>query len=351
MIEDIRNFTLRELEKQFKALGLEAFRARQAFEWLYKKGVQDFYSMKNLGVQTQTQLAKYFSLEPLAIEKIETSKDLTQKFLFRLKDSRLIESVSIPFKSRLTLCLSSQVGCRFCCAFCSSGALGFKRNLDTAEILAQFISMRKNVPLEQVSNVVFMGVGEPLDNYDNVLKAIRIMNAPEGIRLGIRKITVSTSGLVPAIERLAGEGLQVELSVSLHSAIDSKRDELMPVNKRFNLKSLFKAVKKYVEMTKRKVTFEYVLLGGFNTGVEDAESLIKHVRGLNARINLIPYNPSYSRIKFQAPEKHEVLFFKSYLEKRGIDITIRNPRGTDITAACGQLAFQEGRRRRELDES
>jgi len=337
MIKDIRNLTLLELEASFKALGIEAFRARQVFEWLYKKGAEDFSLMTNIGADIRKRMEEYYSVEPLKIEIIETSKDLTQKFLFRLKDGNLIESVSIPFKSRLTLCLSTQVGCRFCCSFCASGASGFKRNLEASEILAQFIAMRKNVAGTSVSNVVFMGVGEPLDNYDNVLKAIRIINAQEGIRLGIRKMTISTSGLAPAIERLATENLQVELSVSVHASLDDKRSEIMPVNKRFPLKALFKSIKTYIDKTKRKVTLEYALIGGFNTGVEDAENLVKRVRGMNARVNLIPYNPTESRLRFQAPSKQEVLFFKSYLQKKGIDVTVRMSRGMDITAACGQL--------------
>ncbi|HQP91740.1 MAG TPA: 23S rRNA (adenine(2503)-C(2))-methyltransferase RlmN [Candidatus Omnitrophota bacterium] len=343
MIEDIRNLDLSELELSFKALGLEVYRARQVFDWLYKKGVEDFSLMKNLGDKTREKLTEYYSLEPLKIGTIETSRDLTQKFLFCLKDGNYIESVSIPFKSRMTLCLSTQVGCRFCCSFCASGASGFKRNLEVSEIIAQFIAMRKNVPEGSVSNVVFMGVGEPLDNYENVLKAIRIMNAQEGIRLGIRKITISTSGLAPSIERLAKDDLGLELSVSLHAAIDEKRSQIMPVNKKYPIKILFKAIKNFMEKTKRKVTLEYALIGGFNTGVEDAEQLVRLARGM--KVNLIPYNPAESRYRFEAPSKLEVLFFKNYLSKKGIDVTVRMPRGTDITAACGQLRINADKKK------
>jgi 23S rRNA (adenine2503-C2)-methyltransferase len=341
MVEDIRDFFLSELEARFKALGVEPYRARQVFEWLYKKGVEDFSSMKNIPEDVKSRLSSYFAIQAPVIEKIATSQDMTQKFLFRWQDGSFVESVSIPFKSRLTLCLSTQVGCRFSCAFCASGSLGFKRNLSTSEILAQFIAMRRNVAQSHVSNVVFMGVGEPLDNYDNVLKSIRIMNDERGIRLGIRKMTISTSGLAPAIERLAKEGLQVELSVSLHAANDEKRSQLVLINRRYPLKDLIKAVKTYITVTKRKVTFEYVLLGGFNTSVEDAESLARRMRGLNARVNLIPYNVSWSRVAFDAPTKLEVLFFKSYLTKKGIDVTLRMPRGGDIAAACGQLVWEK----------
>ncbi len=339
MVEDIRDFSLKELEDRFKALGIERYRARQVFEWLYKKGVEDFALMTNLSSGVKETLARYFAIQTMHLEQIETSVDLTQKFLFRLKDDALIESVSIPFKSRLTVCLSTQVGCRFACAFCASGMLGFKRNLSVSEIVGQLIAIRNNVPAGRITNVVFMGIGEPLDNYENVLRAIRMINSPAGVHLGIRKITISTSGLAPAIERLAKEGLQVELSVSLHAATDEKRSALLPVNRRFPLRILMKAVRDYVTATKRKVTFEYVLLGGYNTALEDASALVRLLRGLNARVNLIPYNPASSRLSFEAPEKLETLFFKSYLLKNGIDATLRMPRGSDIAAACGQLKY------------
>lgn len=326
-----------ELEDKFKALDIEPYRARQVFQWLYKKGVEDFSLMVNLPLDLKTKLAQYFSIDKIGLQKIETSKDLTQKFLFKLKDDALIESVSIPSKSRLTACLSTQVGCRFSCAFCASGSLGFKRNLSVSEILAQFIAIRKNVPQQKITNVVFMGVGEPLDNYDNVLSTIRIMNTELGINLGIRKMTISTCGLAGSIERLSKEGLELELSISLHSASDEKRSEILPVNKRYPLSVLREAAKKYILETRRKVTFEYVLLGGYNTAVEDAQALIGFMRGLNAKVNLIPYNPACAKMRFQAPAKLEVLFFKNYLSKKGIDVTLRMPRGEDITAACGQL--------------
>lgn len=340
MVEDIRNYRLAELEDKFKALDIESYRARQVFAWLYKKGAEDFSLMANLPQDLKTKLARYFCIDKIALQKIETSKDLTQKFLFKFKDGALIESVSIPFKSRLTACLSTQVGCRFSCAFCASGFLGFKRNLSVSEILAQFITIRKNVPEQKITNVVFMGIGEPLDNYENVLHSIRIMNTELGINLGIRKMTISTCGLAGSIERLSKEGLELELSISLHSALDEKRSGILPINKRYPLSVLREAAKKYILETKRKVTFEYVLLGGYNTAVLDAYALVGFMRGLNAKVNLIPYNPACAKMRFQAPTKPEILFFKNYLSKKGIDVTLRMPRGEDITAACGQLKGQ-----------
>ena len=339
MVEDIRNFTLEELEGKFKGLRIEPYRARQVFEWLYKRDAEDFSLMKNLPKELREKLLEYFCIEKIILEEIESSLDLTQKFLFKLKDQSLIESVSIPFKSRLTACLSTQVGCKFSCAFCASGSLGFKRNLSTSEILAQYLAIRKNVPLGKITNVVFMGIGEPLDNYDNLLRAIHVLNDPQGVRLGIRKMTVSTAGLIPGIERLAHEGLEVELSISLHAATDEKRNIILPINRKFPIHELLRSVKTYMALTKRKVTFEYVLLGGFNTTIEDAQGLFSLLRGLDIRVNLIPYNPGFSTMKFQAPTKLELLFFKNYLVKKGMDVFLRMPRGSDISAACGQLRY------------
>lgn len=340
MVEDIRNFRIGELESKFQALGIQPYRARQVFQWLYQKKAEDFRAMTNLPQTVKERLSGFFEIQKIGLEKIETSKDLTQKFLFRLKDNALIESVSIPAKSRLTACLSTQVGCKFSCAFCASGAYGFRRNLEPSEILAQFLNIERNLSRQRISHVVFMGVGEPLDNYGHLLKAVFILNTEIGVNLGIRKMTISTCGLVPAIERLSREGLEIELSVSLHSAIDEKRSQILPVNRKYPLKDLRQVVKTYINATHRKVTFEYVLLGGYNTALEDAEALVRYARSLNVRINLIPYNPSGSSTVFQAPAKLEVSFFKSYLLKHGIDVTLRAPRGTDISAACGQLKFR-----------
>ncbi|MDD5019789.1 MAG: 23S rRNA (adenine(2503)-C(2))-methyltransferase RlmN [Candidatus Omnitrophica bacterium] len=340
MVEDIRNLTLQELEKNFQAQGVAPYRARQVYAWLYKKGIEDFSLMTNLPQDVKALLGKYYAIFSPAVEKVLTSSDLTQKFLLRLKDGTLIESVSIPASSRLTVCLSTQVGCRYCCAFCASGRLGFRRHLEVSEILGQFLTVAKNVPDGRISNVVFMGVGEPLDNYDHLLRAIRILNDENGVRLGARKMTVSTCGLSNRIVSLSREGLQLELSVSLHAATNEKRSQLLPVNKRFPLETLMPALRLYAQATKRKITFEYVLLRGFNTTVEDAQALVALIRGLNARVNLIPYNSADSRLGFEPPVKLEVLFFKSYLEKHGVDVTLRMPRGADIAAACGQLVWK-----------
>lgn len=339
MIEDIRNFSLEELEKNFKAGGFEPYRSRQVFEWVYKKGADTTASMTNLSTDMKAFLDKYYSLSLPDIRELQTSSDRTQKFLLHLKDGSLVESVLIPAKDRLTACLSTQVGCRYACAFCASGMGGFKRNMEVSEILGEFLLMRKQ-SAQPISNVVFMGIGEPLDNYQHLMKAIRIMNDERGIKLGARKMTISTCGLADAIERLSKEGLQLELSVSLHAATDEKRDELMPVNKRFPLEVLMKALRIYAKATKRKITLEYILLGGYNTSVGDAQALIRVLHGLHCHVNLIPYNNVLARKAYQAPAKLEVLFFKSYLEKHGVETLVRMPRGADIAAACGQLKHQ-----------
>ncbi len=337
MIEDIRCFTLEELEKSFKALQIEPYRAGQVFDWLYKHDTVDFSLMKNLSSSVREKISQYYVVAPFVTERVEASSDGSEKFLFRLEDGALIESVLIPSRDHVSVCLSTQVGCRFACAFCASGSKGFKRNLSPSEIVGQFLAIKKKIAPQRISNVVFMGVGEPLDNYDNLLKTIRILNHEKGINLGIRKMTVSSVGLAPAIERLSKEGLQIELSISLHAALDAKRKELLPVNKRYPLKILMEAVKKYAAATKRKITFEYVLLSGFNTSLEDARALVRLVRDLICRVNLIPYNETNSRAAYNAPTKMELLSFKDYLLKNGIDVTLRIPRGRDIMAACGQL--------------
>ncbi len=340
MAEEIRDLTLKELEARFAKLGIERYRAAQVFRWLYVKGVDDLSQMTNLPAPLRARLAASFVIGGMDAEKVQKAADGVCKFLFRLKDGARIEGVAIPHEGRWTACLSTQVGCRFGCAFCASGASGFKRNLSAAEIVGQLLAVRRHLPEDPVSHVVFMGVGEPLDNYDNLLRSVRILNEEKGLHLGIRRMTVSTCGLAGAITRLAGEGLELELSVSLHAATDEKRSEILPVNRLDPLKRLLPAVKTYIEETGRKVTFEYVLLGSYNTSVEDARGLVKLVRGMNVKINLIPYNEAQTRGAFQAPTKLEALFFKSYLSRHGIDVTLRRPRGGDIRAACGQLRAQ-----------
>jgi 23S rRNA (adenine2503-C2)-methyltransferase len=340
VVEDIKGLTLQEMEERFGKLGIERYRAAQVFKWVHRKGVADLALMTDLSGPLRERIGASFLVEEPEVETEQVASDGVVKLLLRLKDGCRIECAAIPLQGRWTACLSTQVGCRFGCAFCASGASGFQRNLSAGEITGQLIALRRFLAGENFSHVVFMGVGEPLDNYDSLLKAVRILNAKEGLHLGMRKMTVSTCGLAAAIARLAREGLELELSVSLHAATDKKRSVLLPVNRRYPLKGLMAAVRTYIDGTGRKVTFEYVLLGSFNTSPEDARDLVKLVRGMNVKINLIPYNATRTRADFQAPTKLEVLFFKTTLSRQGIDVTLRRPRGGDIRAACGQLRAQ-----------
>lgn len=343
MSRDLKSLTLKELTVYLRDLGFPEFHAKQIFSWLYQKEVGDFSLMSNLSAKLRKQIASDFYLSQFKVDRKLVSRDGTRKYLFRLEDDNVIESVLIPHKDRTTLCLSTQIGCKFACEFCASGALGLVRNLSQAEILNQILTIKKDIN-KNINNIVFMGIGEPLDNYDVLLNSIRIINAKYGFNIGQRKITISTAGLIDGIKKLSKEGLQIELSVSLHSALDNKRNRLMPINKKNPLSKLLPCLKYFIKLTKRKVTFEYMLMGEFNTGVDDAKMLISLTRGIHCKVNLIPFNP-IAKSNFLAPTKLEVLFFKDYLSKNKVDATIRKPRGQDIEAACGQLRLHSIKRR------
>ncbi|MFC1645957.1 23S rRNA (adenine(2503)-C(2))-methyltransferase RlmN [Candidatus Omnitrophota bacterium] len=335
MKKDLKTLTLKELSAYLRDSGYPEFHAKQIFSWLYQKEVDDFYLMSNLSANLRKQIASDFYLSQFKVDKKLVSKDGTRKYLFELEDGNVIEAVLIPHKDRNTVCLSTQVGCKFSCSFCASGELGFVRNLNQAEMLNQILSIRKDIK-KDINNIVFMGIGEPLDNYDVLLSSIRIINAKYGFNIGQRRITISTAGLIDGIKKLSREGLQVELSVSLHSAIDSKRDKIMPISRKNPLDKLFPCLKDFTKRTKRKITFEYLLIGEFNTKLDDAKKLVSGIKGIHCKINLIPFNP-IGKGNFMAPKKLEVLFFKDFLSKNKVDVIIRQSRGQDIEAACGQL--------------
>lgn len=340
MMTDIRNYTVGELGDLFKNWRIDIYRAKQIFSWLYKEKVLSFDKMSNLSCDLREWLRKYFSIKELKLAKEQISLDGTKKFLFQLEDSNFIESVLIPSKDRITACLSTQVGCKYRCNFCASGLYGFKRNLETSEIVAQVLEINRRLKDRKVTHIVFMGTGEPLDNYESLLAAIRIINSKEGLNIGARRITISTSGVIPAIEKLSKEGLQIELSVSLHASCESVRSKLMPVNKKFPLGELIAASKRYALVTGRQVTFEYALIKDVNCSFDAAEKLIKLLKGWNAKVNLIPYNP-ISEFSYRAPSRNEALGFKRQLERARITVTVRKPRGEDIQGACGQLRLRE----------
>ena len=353
-MQAILDLTLKDLESYLKKEGFAGFIAHQVFSWIYKKSIYDFDRMTDLPKELRNFLKSNFYILSLSLIKKQVSSDGTQKFLFGLSDKQGIESVIIPTSRRLTACISTQVGCRFACRFCASGAQGFKRNLKSGEIIEQVIYL-KDTAGRRLNNLVFMGVGEPLDNYDNVLKAVRILNSSYGLNIGARKMTLSTCGLIPGIQRLAEENLQIELSISLHAGDNQIRSYLMPINKKYPLEKLLSACRAYFKKTKRQITFEYVLIKGINADLKQAKRLTKLLAGLDAKVNLIPASPNkfgftpldkstqqdkfHYLTGFTPPNKLEILLFCDILLKAGIPATVRRPRGADIQAACGQLRF------------
>ncbi|HDZ76614.1 MAG TPA: 23S rRNA (adenine(2503)-C(2))-methyltransferase RlmN [Candidatus Omnitrophica bacterium] len=337
MKQDIKNFNLNELRVCLSVIGLKPYMAEQIFDWIYKKGRKSFSEMSNISRRGRLILEERFYVGNLCLLKDLKSNDDTRKFLFELSDKKSIETVFIPANKRSTVCLSSQVGCRFKCLFCASGR-SFLRNLTPSEITSQ-VSCVLNITKQPVSHIVFMGIGEPMDNYDSVLKAIRILNSPYAFNIGARRITISTSGIIPAIKKLKNEGLQFELSVSLHSADGVLRNKLMPVNKKYPLKNLISCVKDYISYTNRQVTFEYVLMAGVNDALSSADKLSKLLSNLNCKVNLIIFNKT-DDARFQPLNKKDVLAFKDRLLRNGTHTTIRLSRGQDIGAACGQLRIE-----------
>ncbi len=338
-MKDIKGLGLKELEEILTGWGERPFHARQIFTWIYTKGASDFEAMSDLPSGLRKRLKGNFYIYALRLIKGLKSSEGTEKFLFELKDNNFIEAVIIPTEKRVTGCISTQVGCKFACRFCASGAFGFKRNLEVAEMIEQVLYLRNASRGKKLTHIVFMGIGEPLDNYGPVIKTIRIINSPQAFNIGARRITISTSGIIPAIKKLSEEGLQVELSVSLHAAEDKMRSAIMPVNKIYPLKDLIAACREYIRKTGRQITFEYILIKGINSGLQDALKLSKIFKGMNCKVNLIPCNVN-KELKVRPPGKPEMLLFRGYLMKSGINVTLRRSRGKDIEAACGQLRLR-----------
>ena len=337
-VKNIADLSIEELKQILTDWKEPQYHAAQIFSWIYQKGIYDFAGMTNLSVSFREKLKESFSITSLKLIKAQQSKDETRKLLLELSDSNLIEAVIIPAEGRVTGCLSSQVGCKYACSFCASGLLGFKRNLTTAEIMEEVLCLKNNAPKHKITHLVFMGTGEPLDNYEHVLKAIKIINSKEGLNIGARRITISTSGLVPGIRHLAEEGLQIELSISLHAADDKTRSGLMPINKKYPLFELLAVCKDYIKKTDRQITFEYILFKGINSDLQNAQNLSRILKGMNCKVNLIPAN-LVKECGLEPPGKLETLFFKDYLSKHAINVTLRKARGQDIAASCGQLRY------------
>ncbi|MFC1566438.1 23S rRNA (adenine(2503)-C(2))-methyltransferase RlmN [bacterium] len=334
--KDIYNLSFDELGKFIVKISAQKFRTKQIFEWLYKKGVQDFEQMLNIPGELRDKLREHFYSGKLLPKNQLLSEDDTEKVVFELKDKHYIETVMIPVKNRNTLCISTQVGCKFSCAFCASGKRGFGRNLTVGEILQQvmyFVFVKKY----KITNIVYMGMGEPLDNYENVTKSIQILNDANGLNFAARRITVSTSGLVPMIEKLKSFKLQINLSISLHAANQTVRAKIMPIAKMYSLDQLVRAAIHYYEKTNRQITLEYILMKDVNDTNSDASGLVDIAKKLKAKVNLIPYSPITKSTKL-VPDAEAVQKFTDFLMKRHVTVTVRESKGKDIFAACGQLA-------------
>jgi 23S rRNA (adenine2503-C2)-methyltransferase len=342
----IFNLTLPGLEAWIATRREPLYRAKQVLQWLYQKRISRFREMSDLSGRLRDELDREFLLEPLACVRKTGSGDTTRKFLFALRDQSFIESVLIPASpalygspsDRKTLCVSTQVGCAYGCKFCASGLEGWTRNLEPGEIVEQILQVEA-LSGEKINNIVFMGMGEPLANYQNLLQAIEIIRAPWGIGIGARHITISTSGLAPRIRELADQPLQIRLAVSLHGATDAVREKIMPINRKFNLAALMDACAYYSEKKHQRITFEYILIENVNDGLDQVMELAGLARRLEAKINLIPYN-TVEGLSWKRPSQTRQQTFYRALRKSGVDATIRREKGHDIDAACGQLRLQ-----------
>ena len=333
---DIKSQTLEELKNTVLELGEKPFRAKQLYEWMHVKLADDFDEMTNLSKDFRQKLKENCTLTALKKVEVQISKiDGTRKYLFALSDGNVVESVLMRYHHGTSVCISSQVGCKMGCRFCASTIGGWTRNLTSAEMLDQIYQIQKDSG-ERVSNVVVMGTGEPLDNYDSLLRFIHMLSDDKGLNISQRNITVSTCGIVPKMYELAEEKLQITLALSLHASSQEKREELMPIANKYSLDEVLDACRNYFEKTGRRITFEYSLVGGKNDSEEDAQRLAELIKGLNCHINLIPVNPIKER-NFVRSEMKVILNFKNKLEKYQINVTIRREMGQDIDGACGQL--------------
>ncbi len=329
---DIKNLTLKGLESYISGLGKERFRAKQIFKWLYQMDAGSFEEMTNVSKEFRVMLGEIAQISNLTPEVVESSEDGTRKYLFRLFDGSAVESVLIPDEGRNTLCISSQVGCAMGCAFCLTGSFGLSRNLTTAEIVNQVCAVKRDQP---VSNIVFMGMGEPLANLKAVIPAVQILTDPDGFQFSTRKVTVSTSGLVPEMAEL-GRGCTVNLAVSLNATTDEVRNRIMPVNRRYPLAELLAACKAFPLPSRRWITMEYVMIRDLNDSLDDAKRLVRLISNIPSKVNLIPFN-EHEGCDFKCPTQESIDRFHKYLLDKNVTVITRSSRGSDISAACGQL--------------
>lgn len=341
-MKNIKDYNLEDLKQEMLSIGEKPYRAEQIFKWIYIDKVKSFEEMTNLSLDLRKKLEENYTMCNFKILKKQESSDGTKKYLFDVLDGNAIETVLMEYNSWKTICVSSQIGCKMGCKFCASTGIPFVRNLTSGEIVEQILAVEQDIQ-GRISNVVFMGIGEPLDNYENVIKAIKIINNPKGINIGARHISVSTSGLVPRIYDLANENIQCTLSISLHATTDEKRSSMMPVNNRYNIAELMQACRDYIKITNKRISFEYALAKDNNDNLEDAKELVNLLKGMICHVNLIPIN-KIENGKFTKSSNENIIKFRDYLNEHGIVATIRRELGSDIDAACGQL------RRKNLKE-
>ena len=334
-MKNIKDYNIDELKKELQNMGEKPFRAEQIFKWLFQDKVKSFDEMTNLSLELREKLKQNYMICNFNILQKQESKDGTIKYLFDVLDGNAIETVLMSYHHGYSICVSSQIGCRMGCKFCASTGINFIRNLTSGEIVEQILAVEQDTGV-RISNVVFMGIGEPLDNYDNVVNAIHIINNPKGLNIGARHISVSTSGLVPNIYRLADENIQCTLSISLHATNNEKRSSMMPVNNAYPIEELMKACKDYIKKTNRRISFEYALAKDNNDNLDDAKELVNLLKGMLCHVNLIPIN-KIDNGKYSKSSNENIMSFRDYLNDHGIVATIRRELGSDIDAACGQL--------------
>lgn len=343
---ELLSLTPEEVDEVFASMGQKPFRARQALAWVYQRGAGDWDDMSDLSKSLRESLAERFGAFLPSVANVQRSTDGTRKFLLELHDGARVEMVLIPADGKNTLCVSSQVGCARNCAFCATAQLGFARNLTPGEIVGQVLLARRLLSEdERLTNIVFMGMGEPMDNFDNVIKAVRILQHERGAAFSPRRMTLSTCGVVPGIKKLAESGLKIKLAVSLNAVIDKKREQLMPVAKTWSLGQLKRVLTDFTHRTPFRVTLEYIMIGGFNMSEEDIRGLRRFCGDLSCKLNLIPYNP-VPELPWKRPSEHAIEVFMTQLAELPIALTLRRSRGADITAACGQLAANEAKEER-----
>ena len=341
-MKNIKDYNLEELKEELKSIGEKPFRAEQIFKWLYQDKVKSFDDMTNLSLELREKLKENYTICNFKILKKQESSDGTKKYLFDVLDGNAIETVLMSYHHGYSICVSSQIGCKMGCKFCASTGIKFVRSLTSGEIVEQILAVEQDENI-RISNIVFMGIGEPLDNFDNVINAVKIINNPKGLNIGARHISISTSGLVPMIYKLAEQNTQCTLSISLHATTNEKRSSMMPVNNAYNIEELIQACKDYIKVTNRRISFEYALAKDNNDNLEDAKRLVKLLKGMLCHVNLIPIN-KIENGEYTKSSNENIMKFRDYLNDHGIVATIRRELGSDIDAACGQL------RRKNLKE-